>query len=166
MGTISRLHPWLTKRGRATVTGQSIAILSTYTLSIALGRSDFKQAFIVLTTPNSVAGVVQRRSTASIYCTDVASEAVSQATARISTSWTDGYYFARTYTDSAHKAYFSSAESKISEFYFGDSAEAIQITSARINGSNLEIVFLNGSSSSAHTLTTHVEYRAQRLKAA
>src|SRR3990172_8204621 len=159
---VSRLHPWLSKRGRANVSGQSISAAGTYTLSIALGRSDYKQAIVVATIPVSVAGTAQRRRTAHIVCTDTLSQAASQATLITTNAFTDAYYISRSITDSAHSGYFYTADSLVSDRYFSDNTpDDISIQSAQINGSNLEVIFKNNNGSSASSLTVDVEYRAQ-----
>lgn len=166
---VARLHPVLTKRGRTNVVGQVIAAPPTvddppvtWTLSIALGRSDFTHGFVMLGQPNSVTAA-QRRTTANIYCTTVLADAVAQSTSRKTTTFRNGYKLNYTVIEWAHKGYFYDVDSNLSDAFFSTNANRIKVTSAQINGSNLEIVFTNTSLVTSATLTVDVEYRVQRI---
>jgi len=159
-------HP-LVKRGATSVSGQSISASSNYTLSIALGRSDFNLGFALVTVPNSVSGVLQRRTTAHLWFTDVLSQAVSQASLRTLVSTTSYNGIQYLIPDNKHASYFYDADSLLSGAHFDAADEAnakIQITSAQINGSNLEIVFRNIHGAQSATLTVDVEWNVRAVK--
>lgn len=155
-------------RGRASAASQAMSgsgsSSPTFLLSIPLGRTDYKTGVALIQTPSTVTGALQQRTIASLYFTDVLSDAVSQAMVRSSLTFT-GYNgdAATTLVDWRLSAYFYDVDSKLSDAAFGDSdtQEFIQISSAQINGSNLEIIF-NNTSAGSQVFTAHVEYRVQK----
>lgn len=159
------------ERGRSTVVNQIVAGNTTYTHTIALSRSTFLRGFLLVRVPfvGTVAGGMQRRN-ASIYITTALADAVSQATATDTVSipaYPSGILY--TVFQWKHKSYFYDAEAKLSDTVFQrqdaptSTSTGLRITSARINGSNIEIAFENTHPSVPRTLEVEIEWRVENI---
>ena len=160
----------LFERGRSAVVNQSVAGGSTHTHTIALSRSDFLRGFLLLRVPNiSGAAAGMRRRNASVYITTTLADAVSQATAGDITT-ISSYPSGTLYTvfSRKHKSYFYDAESKLSDTVFQrqdapQNSAGIRLTSAFINGVQIELAFQNTHGSLARTLEVEIEWRVENV---
>lgn len=162
----AKVTPPLVKRGSTSLVNQAVLANSTYTLSIALGRSDFNIGFAVVTIPNSLAFPLLRRTNAHLWFTDVLADAVAQSTLRVSVPFTSYQLIDYTIADNRHAGYFYSVDGFLSEAQFNNDefTSAIRILSAQINGSNLEIVFKNINVVGTANVTVDVSWLVRSAK--
>lgn len=150
------------QRGRTSLSDQSIAAASTFLWQIPLNRSDYEVGTGILGLPVSIANTTNRRNTASLFFTTVASQTVAQSSARTSHSIS-------TYPSGAivvvttwpFRFYAADLDSLLSaaEFAAGVTDTLVQIKSARINGTNLEIEIQNTHGTLARTFSGELEWR-------
>lgn len=139
MGTIvaKKNHPApILTTGSFTVTNQAVPTNSTWLLQVALGRSDYKQGYLIFYQPNSLVSLRLRRKGVFITFSTVASEAISRANG-VNYDSVYGYTVEHQWV----KGYSYRVDSVLSDYVFSTVGAYIRINSCRINGSNLEIEF-------------------------
>lgn len=158
----SELRP-LIARGKVNLVNFNVVDEGESTYSIPLPRSDFLQGFVLLVVPNTVSSAIKRRNTVAIYCTTVAADAVSQATARGSTlSFYNYNYSPFVIVDYLHKGYAYDVDGFLSDrFYNSGATNVIRVNACRINGANLDITFHNSQSFLVQT-TVDISWRVER----
>ena len=151
-----------TERGRESV-NQVVSGGGTATISISLKRTDFDFGNLVLYLPNSVSDARNRRGTSNILFTRQLVDATAQSTNRDFTIMQGYTGVAYAFANWAHKGYFYSADSVLSDSHFmATTVGAIRIKSAVINGASLDIAFENTHPSNTPTLQVEIEWRCIR----
>lgn len=170
MSGTSRVRPAF-ERGRASVSGQSIASESNFTKTITLGRNDYIHGIVVIGNPASITAVNQRRLTANIHVTRTLSQAVAQSSNKELVEFISYQDEAEIVViDWSHRAFFYSEDSRLSDSIFQEeelnvtSSTGNRLLSAEIDGVDLNLVFRNTHVSLARTLTVDIEYSVQKKK--
>lgn len=163
---VSRKRDVFNQRGRASISGQSVAALSTFTWQIALNRSDYTHGEGLLYLPVSIAHVNNRRNGAILKFTTTASQAIALST--VVTTYSIATYPSGgvvTVVVPPLRGYSQSIDGLLSATNFGAgvSDTLMQIDDCQINGSNLEIQIENTHATLARTFTAELEWAVWKV---
>lgn len=159
----SNIRPISFQRGRASITGQSVPLSTTFNWDISLDRDDYNVGVAVLGLPNSINLISNRRNTATIYLTATESETVAQSSEKDIVS-IPGYPGGTLYTVTTwpFQWYAFDLDSILSEPQYGDDNSNILIKSAFITGATLRVRMQNLSALEARTFSAELEWRVFR----
>lgn len=159
-GGFDVINPIAYQTGQTATGAVSVAASSTSTISIALNRSDYQYGTLGIYIPVSASSnTLKHRVTALILITTNNSDAFAQGTDyRTETIQSgSGYY---SFTLWQHRGYDFADDAYLSNsLYTTVGSGTIRIDSARINGSNIEIVMRNTSGSSSGSYNVDVRWR-------
>lgn len=159
-GGFDVINPTKVQTGETSTGTVSVPASSTSTISIALNRSDYQFGTIGMYIPTSASSsTLKQRMTSLIMVTTSNNDAFAQSTAyRDEVIQSGSAYYS--FTIWQHRGYRFSTDSFLSDANYTVSGSGpLRIDSARINGSNLEIVIRNTVGINAGSYNFNIRWR-------